>query len=101
MKTLPISISVPYGLSIGIAGMLPYFPLPAKTRRAVLDPMEARDGGTAAPLAVRAHGAMSAKRADLTAGRVPFFGHALGGATVGSRVRRKVRTPSLLRQHAG
>lgn len=74
MKTMPISLSVPYGLSVGVAGMLPYFPLPAKMRAAVLDPIIAADGEDAASLAARVHGAMSAKLTELTEGRVPFLG---------------------------
>jgi 1-acyl-sn-glycerol-3-phosphate acyltransferase len=38
-KTLPISIAAPYGLSIGLAGMLPYLPFPARLRTAVLAPI--------------------------------------------------------------
>lgn len=80
MKTLPISLSVPYGLSVGVAGMLPYLPLPAKMRAAVLDPIAARDGETAEALAARVHGAMSAKLTELTEGRVPFLGWTTRGA---------------------
>jgi 1-acyl-sn-glycerol-3-phosphate acyltransferase len=73
-KTLPISISIPYGLSIGVAGLLPYFPLPAKMRAAVLDPIYAKEGETYESLADRVHCAMSSKLTEMTAGRVPFFG---------------------------
>ncbi|MCB9390944.1 MAG: 1-acyl-sn-glycerol-3-phosphate acyltransferase [Acidimicrobiia bacterium] len=74
MKTLPISLSVPYGLSVGVAGMLPYLPLPAKMRAAVLDPIVAGPDEGPEELAGRVHAAMSAKLTDLTAGRVPFLG---------------------------
>ena len=74
MKTLPISLSLPWGLSCGVAGMLPYLPLPAKMRAAVLEPIEARSGEGQASLAARVHEAMSAKLIDLTVGRVPFIG---------------------------
>lgn len=74
VKTLPVSVSLPYGLSIGVAGMLPYFPLPAKMRAAVLSPIRAKDGETAEALAARVHDAMSAKLTDLTSGRVPLLG---------------------------
>lgn len=73
-KTIPISISVPYGFTIGVAGLLPYFPLPAKMRAAVLEPIHPEEGETFESLAARAHGAMSAKLTEMTAGRVPFFG---------------------------
>ena len=74
LKTLPISISLPYGLSVGVAGMLPYLPLPAKMRAAVLDPIRAQDGETADALAARVHTAMSSKLTQMTEGRVPFLG---------------------------
>ena len=74
VKALPISLSIPYGLSIGVAGMLPYCPLPAKMRAAVLDPIRPAGAETAESLASRVQGAMSAKLTDMTAGRVPFFG---------------------------
>ena len=74
VKALPVSVSLPYGLSIGVAGMLPYLPLPAKMRAAVLDPILAADQETAESLAARVHGAMSAKLTNLTEGRVPFLG---------------------------
>lgn len=74
MKTMPISLSVPYGLSVGVAGMLPYFPLPAKMRAAVLDPITPTAGEDAAVLAARVHEAMSDKLTAMTEGRVPFLG---------------------------
>jgi 1-acyl-sn-glycerol-3-phosphate acyltransferase len=74
VKTLPVSLSIPYGLSIGVAGMLPYCPLPAKMRAAVLDPIRPACTETAESLASRVHDTMSAKLAEMTAGRVPFFG---------------------------
>jgi len=73
-KTLPVSLSVPYGLSVGVAGILPYFPLPAKMRAAVLDPIEARSNETPSSLAERVEKAMQAKLEEQTNGRVPFLG---------------------------
>ncbi len=73
-KTLPVSLSLPYGLSVGVAGMLPYLPLPAKMRAAVLDPVVAAEHEDAGALAARVHTAMSEKLAAMTAGRVPFLG---------------------------
>jgi hypothetical protein len=54
--------------------MLPYIPLPAKMRAAVLEPIHARDGETADALAARVHRAMSDKLTEMTAGRIPFLG---------------------------
>jgi len=74
MKTMPISLSLPYGLSVGVAGMLPYLPLPAKMRAAVLDPITPTGDETPTALADRVHGAMSTKLDEMTAGRIPFLG---------------------------
>lgn len=73
-KTLPVSLSVPYGLSIGVAGMLPYFPLPAKMRAAVLDPIEPEESETPSSLARRVEEAMQVKLEQQTKNRVPFIG---------------------------
>jgi 1-acyl-sn-glycerol-3-phosphate acyltransferase len=73
-KTIPISLALPYGFNVGLAGMLPYIPLPAKMRAAVLEPIHARDGETADALAARVHRAMSDKLTEMTAGRIPFLG---------------------------
>lgn len=73
-KTLPVSLSLPYGLSVGVAGMLPYFPLPSKMRAAVLDPIRPDAGDTADTLAARVEEAMRTKLAEQTQDRIPFFG---------------------------
>lgn len=39
LKTLPISLSFPWGLNFGLVGLLPYLPLPRKMRTRVLPPM--------------------------------------------------------------
>lgn len=74
MKTLPISLSIPYGLSIGVAGMLPYFPIPAKMRAAILDPIEARADEPADGLARRVEAEMAAALKELTDDRLPVIG---------------------------
>ena len=76
LKTLPISVSIPYGLSIGVAGMLPYLPAPAKMRAAVLEPMTADAGEAPEAFAARVETAMSDALTALTAGRIPFLGFA-------------------------
>lgn len=40
-KAMPVSISMPWGLTVGGAGVLPYFPLPTKLTTRVLEPMTA------------------------------------------------------------
>jgi len=73
-KALPVSFSLPYGPSVGVAGILPYFPLPAKMRAAVLEPIRGRPGDTPASLAARVQEAMQSKLEELTQGRIPFLG---------------------------
>jgi 1-acyl-sn-glycerol-3-phosphate acyltransferase len=57
-KRLPISIAAPYGLSIGVAGMVPYLPFPAQLRTAVLAPIRPRAGDDASEVAGRTQDAM-------------------------------------------
>jgi len=74
VKALPLSLSAPWGLSIGIAGMLPYAPLPTKLVTAVLEPMRAEPGESAADFAVRIEHAMQARLDLLTSDRIPVLG---------------------------
>jgi hypothetical protein len=53
LKAMPISLSVPWGLSPGLVGLLPYLPLPARLRTAVLAPMTAHEGEGYAKFAER------------------------------------------------
>lgn len=68
LKTLPISISVPWGLSVGIAGMLPYVAFPTKLDTAILPAMSAEPGESAESFANRVEAAMQA-RLDLLVSR--------------------------------
>jgi 1-acyl-sn-glycerol-3-phosphate acyltransferase len=58
LKALPVSVSLPWGLSVGGVGLLPYLPLPTKLATRVLPPMRALDGESAADFAARVEGAM-------------------------------------------
>ena len=40
MNTLPVSVSLPWGLNVGGVGLLPHVPLPSKLRTAVLAPVQ-------------------------------------------------------------
>ncbi|MCU0270157.1 MAG: tyrosine-type recombinase/integrase [Acidimicrobiales bacterium] len=73
-KTMPIGLSLPYGLSVGVADMLPYLPLPTKMPGALLDLITAGDEETPAALASLVHDAMSATLTQMTAKRIPFLG---------------------------
>lgn len=66
-KTLPISIAAPYGLSVGLAGMLPYLPFPAQLRTAVLAPLRPEPGEDARELALRTQRLMQAAMDRLVA----------------------------------
>lgn len=58
VKAMPVSVSLPWGLSIGGVGILPYLPLPSRLATRVLPPMRPEDGESAADFAARVEGAM-------------------------------------------
>ena len=74
VKSAPVSISLPWGLSIGAVGMLPYLPLPTKLVTRVLPAMPPTDGADAADFAVRVETAMQDALTDMTSGRIPLIG---------------------------
>lgn len=74
-KTIPISISIPWGLSVGFAGtILPYIPLPTKMKAAAHDPIWPEEDETAEELARRVHDWMSSKAEEMTRRRIPVLG---------------------------
>lgn len=68
LKTLPISLSIPWGLSIGVVGMVPYFPLPAKLKSALLPAMYAEPDESAADFALRVQAVMQDRLSELAGG---------------------------------
>jgi 1-acyl-sn-glycerol-3-phosphate acyltransferase len=68
-KAIPISLSLPWGLSVGGAGVLPYLPLPTKLTTAVLPPMRADDGESSADFAARVEAAMQESLTTMAAAR--------------------------------
>jgi 1-acyl-sn-glycerol-3-phosphate acyltransferase len=52
-KTVPVSVSLPWGVNVGAVGFLPYLPLPSKLVTRVLPPMRPEDGETAEDFAGR------------------------------------------------
>ncbi len=74
LKALPVSLSLPWGLSVGLVGMLPYAPLPTKLETAVLPAMRPEEGESAAAFAARIEAAMQTRMDELTAGRTPIVG---------------------------
>jgi 1-acyl-sn-glycerol-3-phosphate acyltransferase len=57
-KTAPVTISVPWGLNVGAAGLLPYLPLPSKLLTRVLPPVALAPDETAEELAARVESLM-------------------------------------------
>lgn len=74
IKALPVSLSFPWGLSVGAVGQLPYLPLPTKLRTAVLPPMKPKKGEDAETFAQRVHTAMQDSMTAMTANRMPLLG---------------------------
>lgn len=74
MKALPISLSLPWGLSVGGVGLLPYLPLPTKLRTRVLPATQARPGEDAELFAKRIHTAMQDALTEMTDNRRPIIG---------------------------
>lgn len=74
MKAMPVSVSIPWGLNVGLVGLLPYLPLPAKLHTAVLPPIVAHEGETPGDLAARVETAMQRRLAELVHDRIPLLG---------------------------
>jgi 1-acyl-sn-glycerol-3-phosphate acyltransferase len=74
VKALPISVSIPWGVSVGVAGILPYVALPTKLITAVLPPMTAHPDESAEDFAARVEAAMQARLNELVANRKPLVG---------------------------
>lgn len=66
---MPISLSAPWGLSIGAVGLLPYLPLPAKLETRLLPAVRPASDQTATDLAEHVHYLMQQAMDELTAGR--------------------------------
>jgi 1-acyl-sn-glycerol-3-phosphate acyltransferase len=73
-KALPVTVSLPWGLSVGAVGLLPYLPLPSKLHTAVLPAVVARQGETPAELAARVERAMQRRLTELVRNRIPLLG---------------------------
>ena len=74
VKTLPVALSLPWGLGVGVTAVLPYLPLPTKLTTIVLDPMRPFDGEPAEQFGDRVEAAMQAAMTAMTADRVPLVG---------------------------
>lgn len=69
VKALPVSLSLPWGLNIGVVGLAPYLPLPTKLRTAVLPAMRPTPGESPEQFAARVHQAMQSRLDSLVADR--------------------------------
>ncbi|WP_238981399.1 1-acyl-sn-glycerol-3-phosphate acyltransferase [Williamsia herbipolensis] len=74
LKSFPTSISLPWGLTTGFVGLLPYLPLPTKITTTVLPAMTSRDGESADDYAHRVHEVMERELTAMTENRTPFVG---------------------------
>ncbi|MCJ0892125.1 1-acyl-sn-glycerol-3-phosphate acyltransferase [Rhodococcus sp. ARC_M5] len=74
LKTLPLSVSIPWGVNLGVVGLLPYLPLPTKLDTSVLAPMRPDIDETAGEFAGRVHSTMQAELDELTKDRRPVIG---------------------------
>ena len=69
MNTLPVSVSLPWGINVGGVGLLPHFPLPSKLRTAVLPPFRQEPGESVDEYGDRVETAMQTTLDGLTHGR--------------------------------
>jgi 1-acyl-sn-glycerol-3-phosphate acyltransferase len=69
LKALPVSLTFPWGLNLGLAGLAPYLPLPSKLVTAVLPAMYPEDGEDVAAFAGRVEAAMQQRMDELVATR--------------------------------
>ncbi len=74
LKSAPISVSLPWGLNVGVVGLLPYLPLPTKLHTRVLPVMPAESGEEPAEYAARVESAMQSALTEMTEGRTPLLG---------------------------
>lgn len=74
MKALPTSISIPWGLNVGLVGLLPYLGLPTKLHSRVLAPTSAEPGESADDYGERIEALMQSALTAMTADRKPVLG---------------------------
>ncbi|MBY6435136.1 1-acyl-sn-glycerol-3-phosphate acyltransferase [Rhodococcoides kroppenstedtii] len=74
VKTVATSVSIPWGLNVGLVGLLPYLPLPSKISTTVLPAMEPADGESVEDFAARVHRAMDDELQAMTTERTPIVG---------------------------
>lgn len=75
VETLPVSVSIPWGLSVGLAAILPYLPLPSKLDTVILQAHQPMPGQRREDLARQVLEAMQSTLTGLTRDRVPVLGN--------------------------
>jgi 1-acyl-sn-glycerol-3-phosphate acyltransferase len=68
-KALPVSVSIPWGLNVGLVGLAPYVPLPTKLVTRVMPAMRPTTGEPANSYAARVEAAMQSTLTELTRNR--------------------------------
>ena len=74
IKALPLTVSLPWGFSVGAVGILPYLPLPTKLDTRVLSPLAAQPDEEPEAYAGRVQSVMQHALDQMTANRKPLLG---------------------------
>lgn len=74
LKTFPVTVSIPWGVNVGMVGLLPYLPLPTKLVTTVLPTMRPEPDEKPEDFAERVRSAMAHELTALTDGRTPIIG---------------------------
>lgn len=74
LKTFPLTVSLPWGVSLGAVGLLPYLPLPTKLHTRVLSAMVPAPGEEPDAFATRIEAAMQDALTAMTNRRRPLLG---------------------------
>jgi len=74
LRALPVTLSVPWGLNVGLVGLLPYIPLPTKLVTAVLPAIHPSPTDDSGNVAACVEVVMQVRLNDLVARRIPLFG---------------------------
>jgi len=74
LKAAPISVSLPWGVSVGATGFLPYLPLPTKLYTRVLPAIEPTEGEEPDIYAARVQAVMQEAMDEMTEDRRPLLG---------------------------
>lgn len=76
VATLPVTVSVPWGLNIGLAAVTPYLPAPTKLDTVIMRSIRPGPAEDRAQIAGHVHTAMQSTLSMLTEERLPLIGRA-------------------------